>query len=164
MKDLSDRFAQEGDAAKAEARPDPMAAARPDPMARLQQAAPDGKEDNERPVRRWLAALRGRTDLLAAGSAALAAALVLWPLLHPVSVHLPAIADTGDEVATLTVRPLSENGVATPPDWAGLFNAYQLETALRDISIRCNYALPADARVDRYLHASSRCKMAPRVS
>jgi hypothetical protein len=161
MKDLSDRFAQGDDAAKAAARPDPMAAARPDPMAaarpdpltRLQQAAPDDQTANERPVRHWFAALSGRADLLAAAGAALAAALVLWPLLHPAVVHLPAIADTGDEVATLTVRPLVENGVAAPPDWAGLFNAYQLETALRDISIRCNYALPADARVDRYLHA-----------
>jgi hypothetical protein len=163
MKDLSDRFAQGDEARKAGAQPDPMAAARPDPMARLQQPAPDGQGDDERPLRRWLAALSGRADLLAAGSAAFAAALALWPLLHPVTVHLPAIANTGDEVATLTVRPLSEGGVAAPPDWAGLFNAYQLETSLRDISIRCNYGLPVDARIDRYLHARLTAGTAIRV-
>ncbi len=155
MKDLSDRFAQGEDGRKAEARPDPL--------ARLQQPAPDDRDESETPLRRWLAALRGRADLLAAACAALAATLVLWPLLHPVVVQLPTIADTGDEVATLTVRPLSEGGVAAPPDWAGLFNAYQLETSLRDISIRCNYGLPVDARVDRYLHARLMAGTAIRV-
>jgi hypothetical protein len=155
MKDLSDRFAQGDSAGKA--------GARPDPLARLQQPAPGDHDGGDKPARRGLADLYGRTDFLAAISAAFAAALVVWPLLHPVAVHLPAVADTGDEVATLTVRPLSEGGVAAPPDWAGLFNAYQLETSLRDISIRCNYGLPVDARVDRYLHARLTAGTAIRV-
>jgi len=145
MKDLSDRFAQGEEGRKADAPPDPL--------ARLWQPAPGDGDARETPPRRWFAALRGRADLLAAVCAALAAVLVLWPLAHPAVVQLPPIADTGDEVATLTVRPLSQKGIAAAPDWAGLFNAYQLETSLRDISIRCNYALPVDARVDRYVHA-----------
>ncbi|HEY4942741.1 MAG TPA: hypothetical protein VII56_15035 [Rhizomicrobium sp.] len=145
MKDLSDRFAQGESERKAEAPADPL--------ARLQQPSPDGQDGQESPLRRWLEGLRGRADLLAAASAMLAAALVLWPLLRPTEAPLPAIAETGDEVATLTVRPLSDGGVAMAPDWYGLFNAYQLETSLRDISIRCNYGLDSDARVDRYLHA-----------
>ena len=145
MKDLSDRFAHSEE---------PQAVdARPDPLARLQRDAPEGVEPPESATRRLLLALRGRGDMLAAACAVLAGALVVWPLLHPVTVALPPIAESGDEVATLTVRPLSDGTVAAPPDWAGLFNAYQLETSLRDISIRCNYGLPVDARIDGYLHA-----------
>jgi hypothetical protein len=155
MKDLSDRFAQ-GEAT-------PAGEARADPLARLQRPSPDDPDGNEKPLQRWRAGLRGRAELLTAICAALAAVLVLWPLLHPVTVQLPPIADTGDEVATLAVRPLSQNGVAAPPDWAGLFNAYQLETSLRDISIRCNYGLSSDARVDRYLHARLMAGTAIRV-
>ncbi|HXC54342.1 MAG TPA: hypothetical protein VNU97_03530 [Rhizomicrobium sp.] len=145
MKDLSDRFAKN----EGENRP----AARPDALARLHQPSPDDGAPEAPSVRRWFGTLSGRSDLAAALCAALAAALVLWPLAHPPALALPAIAESGGEVATLTVQPLSENGVATAPDWYGLFNAYQLETSLRDISIRCNYGLPVDARVDRYLHA-----------
>lgn len=145
MKDLSDRFAKAEDKRGAEARPDPL--------ARLHQPSPDEREPEESPLRRWFDALRGRGDLLAATCAGLAAALVLWPLAYPPLVSLPAVAETGDEVAVLTVRPLSDNGVTAAPDWGGLFNAYQIETSLRDISIRCAYGLPVDAKVDRYLHA-----------
>ena len=80
-------------------------------------------------------------------------ALIAWPHLQPADIRLPAVSETGEEVATVKVRPLWDNDTAAPPDWYGLFNAYQLETTLRDISIRCNYGLPMDARVDRYLHA-----------
>ncbi len=142
MKDLSGRFADE------EARP--RTETRHDPLARLEAPSPPDPEEDGSAFRRLRGALRGRADLVAAGFAALAALLVLWPLLDPAPVPLPAVADTGDEVAILTVRPLS-GGAA--PDWFGLFKAYQLETMLRDISIRCTYGLPVDARVDRYLHA-----------
>jgi hypothetical protein len=143
MSDLGDRFAD--DAPKA-------ALVQSDPLVRLQDAvASDAPGD--RPARRMLAALRGRTDLLAAVSAVLAAALLAWPLLFPPVVHLPEVAETGDEMATLTLQPLLTNGVAGVPDWSGLFDAYHLETRLRDISIRCTYGLPSDARVDHYLHA-----------
>jgi len=145
MKDLSDRFTQGDDAPKIEARPDPM--------ARLLHEPPDAPVVPEKPSPNWLATLRARADLLAAVCAALAAVVVLWPLLHPVTVTLPTIAQTGDEMAVVTVHPMTQGGVATAPDWAELFNAYQLETSLRDISIRCTYGLPVDARVDRYLHA-----------
>lgn len=145
MKDLSDRFAQDDAKPQAEA-------PRVDPLARLHEAAPQAPVERTAPSP-WLAALRGRADIVAASCAVLAVALALWPLLYPAQVHLPAVADTGDEVATLTVRPLTTDGVAAAPDWYGLFNAYQLETSLRDISIRCAYGLPSDARVDRYLHA-----------
>lgn len=148
MKDISNRFADGEN--EAERKP----AARPDPLARLQEDTPDAEQvARESPLRRWLVYLSGRADLLAVIAAAGAAALVLWPHFHPQVVQLPAIARTGDEVATLTVHPLAENGVAVSPDWYALFNAYQLETSLRDISIRCNYGLPVDARVDRYIHA-----------
>ena len=50
--------------------------------------------------------LRGRPDLLAVVCAVLAALLVVWPLLHPPVLVLPEVADTGDEIATLTVRPM----------------------------------------------------------
>ena len=143
MKDLSDRFAaSEGEHA---------VIAAPDPLMRLQPPEPDGPDRGS--LRHWLDVLRGRADFLTAICVALAALAVLWPLLHPATVQLPAVADTGDEVATLTVRPLTDSGIAAAPDWSGLFNAYSLETSLRDISIRCNYGLAVDARVDRYLHA-----------
>ncbi len=145
MKDLSGRFAEAGETQAKEARPDPL--------ARLQHDEPDHPETAEPSSPSWLGIILARADLLAVICVALAAALVLWPMLHPAVVQLPAIAQTGDEVATLTVRPMTADGVSTAPDWSGLFNAYQLETALRDISIRCNYGLPVDARVDRYLHA-----------
>ena len=102
---------------------------------------------------RLISSLRGRADLLAALCAVLAAALVAWPLLDRPSLHLPEVAETGDEVAALTVRPMMEDGIAKLPDWAGLFDAYHFETTLRDVSIRCNFGLPIDARIDRYLHA-----------
>ncbi len=142
MKDLGGRFAEDDAARKAEARPEPL--------ARLEAPLPAEPVEEGNSLRRLWEALSGRADLLAAASAALAAALLLWPLANPHPVSLPAVADTGDEVAALTVRPLS-GGVTA--DWYGLFNAYQLETTLRDISIRCNYGLPPDARIDRYLHA-----------
>ncbi|HEX4302585.1 MAG TPA: hypothetical protein VHZ78_07315 [Rhizomicrobium sp.] len=145
MKDLSGRFAEAGETQKSDARPDPL--------SRLQQTEPDHPEAVEPASPTWLAIVLGRADLLAVVCVALAAALVLWPLLYPTVVQLPAIAQTGDEVATLTVHPMTANGVSAAPDWSSLFNAYQLETALRDISIRCNYGLPVDARIDRYLHA-----------
>jgi hypothetical protein len=145
MKDLSDRFAQGEDAPKAEARPDPM--------ARLLHEPPEEPVVERAPTPGWLVRLRERADLIAAVCAVLAAGLMLWPLFHPVAVVLPTIAQTGDEMAVVTVHAMTEGGVAKAPDWAGLFNAYQLETSLRDISIRCTYGLPVDARVDRYLHA-----------
>jgi hypothetical protein len=157
MKDLSNRFADENGAVKPGAGNDagksvaPIAP-HPDPLARLGIDTPDAETiARESPLRLWLAWLAGRADLLTVLAAAAAVALVLWPRAAP--VPLPAVAHTGDEVATLTVRPLSENGAATNPDWYTLFNAYQLETGLRDISIRCNYGLPSDARTDRYIHA-----------
>lgn len=142
MKDLSGRFADEEG--------QPPAEARSDPLLRLQQPPPDEAPDGRDPLRRMRDAVRGRTGVLTALPAALAAALLLWPLLAPPVVPLPPVAETGDEVALLTVRPLAN---VPALDWYGLFNAYQLETSLRDISIRCNYSLPVDARVDRYLHA-----------
>ena len=145
MKDLSGRFALSEGERKAEASPNLL--------ARLQQSALDDQDVQGNARGRRLDALRGRADLLAAASALLVVALVLWPLLHKAVVSLPPIAQTGDEVAVLTVQPLMDGGIATAPDWNGLFNAYQLETSLRDISIRCNYGLETDARVDRYLHA-----------
>jgi hypothetical protein len=148
MKDISNRFAD------SEHEPERKLEARSDPLARLQDEVPEPEEvERQSALRRWLVYLSGRADLLATIAAAGASALVLWPHFHPQAVHLPAIAETGDEMATLTVHPLAENGVATSPDWYTLFNAYQLETSLRDISIRCNYGLPVDARVDRYIHA-----------
>lgn len=147
MKDISNRFA---DGEEPKGKPEPG----PDRLARLQAETPDADDPaRESPWRRWLVWLSGRADVFAVLAAGAAAALVLWPQFHPVPVQLPAIAETGDEVATLTVHPLAEDGVAASPDWYALFNAYQLETGLRDISIRCNYGLPADARVDRYIHA-----------
>ena len=146
MKDISNRFA--------DGENEPERKPRPDPLARLQVETPDAEQvARESPLRRWLVWLSGRADLLAVVAAAGAAALVLWPQFHPAPVQLPAVAQTGEEVATLTVHPLAENGGATSPDWYTLFNAYQLETGLRDISIRCHYGLPVDARVDRYIHA-----------
>lgn len=145
MKDLADRFAQ--------GRSEQNAQSAPDTLKRLQQVSAGDPHGSGGSPRAWPAALRGRVDLLAAASAALAAVLVLLPLSHTDVVPLPPIAETGDEVATITVRPLADGGVMAPPDWYGLFNAYQLETSLRDISIRCNYGLDSDARVDRYLHA-----------
>jgi len=144
MKDISNRFTDE----LPERRPE----ARPDRLARLQAEAPDA-EAVESAWRRGLVWLGGRAEVFAVLAAAGACALVLWPQFHPAPEPLPVVAETGDDFATLTVRPLAENGVATSPDWYTLFNAYQLETSLRDISIRCNYGLPADARVDRYIHA-----------
>ncbi len=142
MKDLSGRFADDDTKRQADARSDPL--------ARLEAPTPDDPGGDGGGLRRLLAELRGRADLFAAGCAALAAVLVLWPFLYPAPLPLPAVADTGDEVAVLTVRPLPQGGT---PDWFGLFKIYQLETTLRDISIRCHYGLPIDARVDRYLHA-----------
>jgi len=147
MKDIRDRFADN------ENDPERKPASQPNALVRLQEGVPDAEQiARESALRRWLVYLSGRADLLAATAAAGAAALILWPHFHRQAVQLPVIATTGEEVATLTVRPLSENGVATSPDWYALFNAYQLETSLRDISIRCNYGLPVDARVDRYIH------------
>jgi hypothetical protein len=140
MKDLGDRFGQ-GESA-------PRIEARADPLARLH--AHETSEALKPPATSRLQALMGRSDILALASAVLAGGLVLWPVFQPKAVTLPSIVQTGEDVATLTVKPLANSGV---PDWYGLFNAYQLETALRDISIRCAYDLPVDARVDRYLHA-----------
>lgn len=148
MKDITGRFADGDDAP--EAKPVTPTGA----LARLQEEAPDAEApESESALRRRLVHLRGRADVLALAAAAGAVALVLWPHFHPEPVQVPAVAESGDEVANLTVHPLSEDGVATAPDWYSLFNAYQLETGLRDISIRCYYGLPVDARVDRYLHA-----------
>lgn len=155
-KDLTGRFGEDGDDDDdtPSAPPTRLADARPDPLARLEAPAPDEHEPPEESTwRKALDALRGRADLLAAACALLAAALVLWPQLRPTVVALPAVAERNTEIATLKVQPLVVNGVAAPPDWDGLFTAYQLETALRDISIRCNYGLPVDARTDSYLHA-----------
>ena len=146
MKDISNRFA---DGEEQERKPE----ARADRLARLHAEVPESDVAQDAAWRRWLAWLSGRADVLAVLAAAAAAALVLWPQFYPAPAPQPAIAQTGDDFATLTVRPLAENGTATSPDWYTLFNAYQLETSLRDISIRCNYGLPADARVDRYVHA-----------
>ena len=143
MTDLGDRFADE----EGERR----TALVGDPLARLQ--APTAADSRDDFWHRLISSLRGRADLLAALCAVLAAALVAWPLLDRPSLHLPEVAETGDEVATLTVRPMMEDGVARLPDWAGLFDAYHFETTLRDVSIRCNFGLPIDARIDRYLHA-----------
>ncbi len=144
MTDLGNRFSDGGQA--------PPRPPRSDGLVRLRGAAPDhasgdGAEGG------WFGFLKGRADLLAACCAIAVAGLIAWPHLHPADVHLPPVSETGEEVATIKVRPLWDNGTAIPPDWYGLFNAYQLETSLRDISIRCNYGLPVDARVDRYLHA-----------
>lgn len=140
MKDLGDRFGQ-GESA-------PRIEARADPLARLHAHEPS--ENMKPPATSRLQALFERSDILALASAVLAAGLVLWPVVEPKTVALPSIVQTGEDVATLTVKPLADAGV---PDWYSLFNDYQLETALRDISIRCAYDLPVDARVDRYLHA-----------
>jgi len=146
MKDISNRFA-DGD------EPERRPRRRADQLVRLQAETPDVDDvAQERAWRSWLVWLSGRADVLAVIAAAAAAALVVWPQFRPEPVPVPVIAETGDDFATLTVRPLAENGVATSPDWYTLFNAYQLETSLRDISIRCNYGLPDDARVDRYIH------------
>lgn len=151
-KDLTGRFGEDDDGD--DVAPQHHADARPDPLARLKAPAPEEHEPpEESPWRKAFDAMRGRADLLAATCALLAAVLVLWPALRPPVVLLPAVAERNTEIATLTVQPFTVNGVAAPPDWDGLFTAYQLETALRDISIRCNYGLPVDARTDRYLHA-----------
>ena len=142
MTDLGNRFA---DGARAPAPP-----ARQDDLDRLRQPLPAPEREAGGG---WMNALKGRTDIIAASCAIAAACLVVWPHVHPASVRVPVIAETGDDVATLKVQSLWDTGAAVPPDWYGLFDAYQLETALRDISIRCNYGLPVDARVDRYLHA-----------
>ena len=141
MKDLSDRFAG-ADAVEREQE-------HADPLTRLQLQAPDGAHG--RPA--WLAAMRGRVDLLTGACAAFAMAIVAWPHVFPPPLRIPPVVETTSEVAALTVQPLLADGVWTAPDWYGLFNAYQLETTLRDISIRCNYGLPPDARVEHYLHA-----------
>ncbi len=141
MTDLGNRFADGGGAA-------PSPAPRPDGIDRLRQPSPP-----PRAAGRWIGLVRGRADLVAAVCALAVAGLAVWPHVHPAAIRLPPIADTGDNIATIKVHPLWDNGVAAPPDWYGLFNAYQLETSLRDISIRCNFALPTDARVDLYLHA-----------
>jgi hypothetical protein len=141
MTDLSNRFAK-GDDKQAPR-------ARADDLDRLSQTSPARAAD----ANGWIAYLKRRTDLVAAVCAFAAAGLVIWPQLHPSVVHLPPVAETGEDMATVKVHPLWDNGVAAMPDWYGLFDAYQLETSLRDISIRCNYGLPTDGRVDRYLHA-----------
>lgn len=144
MTDLSNRFG-DGDGEK-EAR------ARTADLDRLRQPSPEpGPGANT--TARWSGYLKRSSALCAVAFSIAAAGFAIWPLLHPPVVSLPPIAQTGEDVATVTVQPLWDNGVAAAPDWYGLFNAYQLETSLRDISIRCNYALPMDARVDRYLHA-----------
>ena len=122
-----------------------------DPLARLRVPADQDAQADSRPSP--VSRLRGRADLVAGICATLAVFLLAWPLLDRPTLNLPEVTDTGDEVATLTVRPLMENGAASVPDWAGLFDAYHIETTLRDASIRCNFGLPVDARVDRYLHA-----------
>ena len=143
MTDLGGRFADEEGERKT--------ALSHDPLARLQApASADARDDF---WHRLISALRGRADLLALLCAVLAAGLLSWPLLDRPVLHLPEVAETGDEVAALTVHPMMQDGVATLPDWAGLFDAYHFETTLRDVSIRCNFGLPIDARVDRYLHA-----------
>ena len=147
-KDLSGRFGLGEDEERPQAK-----ASTADPLARLNEPEPGEGEQRPSHLRRWFDTLRKRADLMAVAFALLAAALVAWPALHPRVVLLPKVTETNTEIATLTVQPLAEGSVTTTPDWDGLFNAYQLETALRDISIRCNYALPPDARVDRYLHA-----------
>ncbi len=143
MTDLGNRFA---DGERAPAPP-----SRSDGLDRLRQPLPTQEPGGG--AGQWMAFLKGRADLLAVACAMAVAGLVVWPHVHPAAVRLPPIAETGGDVATLKVQPLWDNGIANPPDWYGLFNAYQLETSLRDISIRCNYGLPMDARVDRYLHA-----------
>ena len=149
MKDLGNRFGGDDSEPRIEARAPAI-----DPLDRLHQPAPaDDAPPEPGALRLWLERLARRADVFAALAAAAAMALVLWPALRAAPAPLPAAAQTGDEVASLTVRPLFDNGVATAPDWVGLFNAYQLETGLRDISIRCNYGLAVDARTDRYLHA-----------
>lgn len=147
MKDLSDRFS-------AEAAPLPQAL-RADPLARLQAPVAEGpeQEDQAWSLSSLISRLRDRADVLAGASMLLAAGIVLWPHVFPDRLHIPPVAETTTEVATLTVRPLLADAVWAPPDWYGLFNVYQLETTLRDISIRCNYGLPSDGRVDHYLHA-----------
>ncbi|MEJ1967464.1 MAG: hypothetical protein WDN03_02320 [Rhizomicrobium sp.] len=144
MKDLSHRF---GDDESARKPPAP----RPDPLARLHQPAPDEAPPEPGVLRLRLERLSRRADVLAALFALAAIAAIAWPRSAPAPP--PDVAHAGDEVATLTVQPLSDNGTSAAPDWYALFNAYQLETALRDISIRCNYGLTPDARTDRYLHA-----------
>ena len=144
MTDLGNRFAS-GEGASAPR-------TRPDDLDRLRQPAPD-HEPGVHAAGRWIDFLKNRTDLLVVACAFAVAAFVAWPQIHPADIRIPPIAETGEEVATIKVHPLWDNGSAVPPDWYGLFNTYQLETSLRDISIRCNYSLPADARVDRYLHA-----------
>ena len=77
-------------------------------------------------------------------AAFVAVGLLYWSAIFPNSADVPPVAEIQSAPAELQVQRMRIGGVWREPTWEELFKAYQLETSLRDISIRRTYQLSPD--------------------
>jgi hypothetical protein len=77
--------------------------------------------------------------------------LLFWRVIFPLNPDIPLSSVVHAEPAVLKIQKMRLGTEFRTPNWEELFNAYQLETSLRDVSIRKFYNLDDGTNIRGYL-------------